>query len=344
VERKGFLVFFIFLLGMGLYVLSPFLKTLLLSVILAVLFLPFYKQSLKLLPRWPNLMAFFCTLCVALFFFIPLLILLTLVASQITSLLNVSQGQDATQNVQSLLSQAYVFLQIGVTKLEDFLGAQLNLLDMLRETLKHLGDYLTQYSPAVILKTASFFFDLFIMLFVLFYLFRDGKKFFELSLRLLPLKDQYERKLATEMRRTIYGVFYGSFLAGLVQTIAATLGYWISGIPGYLVWGLATFFFSFIPVVGTAVVIIPLVLFLFFQGHVGSAIFLSIYSAVIAGLIDNVLKTFLIPSNMHTLVLFLSILGGLAVFGPLGLLLGPIVMSLLTATVKMYTQDFISEG
>jgi predicted PurR-regulated permease PerM len=343
VEKKGFLVFFVFLLGMGLYLLSPFLKTLLLSIILGVLFYPLYQKILKMVPRWPNFAAFLSTVSVALFLFFPLLILLRLVAAQLTSLLSATESQNPTENMQALLSQGYVFLQIWITKLEDFFGIHINLLNILRGVLKHLGDYLTQYSPAVILMTASFLFNFLIMLFALFYLFRDGEKFFELSLRLIPLKNQYERKLAAEMRHTIYGVFYGSFLAGLAQAFVATLGYRIAGVDGYLVWGFITFFFSFIPFVGTSVVIVPIVLFLFFQGHVGAAVFLAIYSALMTGLIDNFLKTFLIPSNMHTLVLFLSIMGGLAVFGPLGLLLGPIVMSLLTATIKMYSKDFVSE-
>jgi len=343
VEKKGFVIFFVFLLGMGVYLLSPFLKTLLLSIILGVLFYPLYQRILRLTPRSPNFAAFLSTFSVALFLFIPLLILLTLVATQVTSLLSATESQNPTENMQSLLSQAFVHLQIWITKLEGFFQVHFHLLDFLRGILKHLGDYLTRYSPAVILETAGFFFNLFIMLFVLFYLFRDGEKFFELSLRLIPLKNQYERKLASEMRNTIFGVFYGSFLAGLAQAAVATVGYRIAGVDGYLVWGFITFFFSFIPFVGTSVVIVPIILYLFFQGHTGSAVFLAIYSALMTGLIDNFLKTFLIPSNMHTLVLFLSLIGGLAVFGPLGLLLGPIVMSLLTATIKMYTKDFMPE-
>jgi len=330
-ERTAFLVLFGLLALLGLYVIYPFLKTVLLSIVLTVLFFPLNEWILKRFKR-PNLAAALSVIAIILFIFVPLAILASLVGRQVGSLLENAPNE--------LLSSWYVSLQIWVTKIEDMLGVQFNLLEYYQKGLKWLGTSLAGITSGLVVETAHFIFHFFILSIVSFYLFRDGRRFFEVMIHLVPVKDQYERSLAHEMQNTIHGVFYGSFLTALLQAILATLGYWIAGVPGYLVWGCITFFVAFIPMIGTGAAVIPLVIMLFAQGKTGSAIFLSLYAAGIIGLVDNIVKPLLIRSNMHPLIIFLSLFGGIAVFGPTGLLLGPIILSLLTATVKMYSRDF----
>jgi predicted PurR-regulated permease PerM len=332
IERASFLFLLVLFLSAGLYVLSPFFKTIFLGIILVTLFFPVHQRILKWTRGRKTLTSLLSVLSVLLFFFIPLVILLSLIAAQVEGLAN--------QTPTEILSSWYVSLQIWVTKIEDFLGVQFHLLDLFHGGLRRLGELFARYSPGVIMETANFLFQFFILLIVLFFLFRDGKDFFELTIRLLPVKDQYERKLAQEIQSTIYGVFYGSFVTALIQSVTATLGYFFAGLEGYLIWGVATFFASFIPFLGTGAVIAPLVLFLLSQGKTSHAIFLSIYGVAIIGLVDNLVKPLMIRSNVHPLLVFLSLFGGVVVFGPLGILMGPILLSLLTATIKLYAQDF----
>jgi len=334
-ERQGFLVLLVILLVLAFYVLSPFLKTIVLSIILAIFFFPAHKKILRFTHQRKKLSASLSLLAVIFLILAPLAVLLVLVTTQIKDMSFGASDQ--------MISSWYVTLQVWVTKFEDLFGIQIHLLDTLQQGLQRLGEVLAQYSPAVVLGTANFILHFFIMMIVLFYLFIDGERFFEIMIRITPVKDQYERKLASEIKNTLSGVFYSSFFTGLLQAAVATLGYYIAGVSGYLVWGCVTFFVSFIPMLGTSVVVIPLVLLLISQGRVGHAVFLGIYAAVFVGLIDNILKPLLIKSNMHPLVLFLGFFGGLAVFGPAGILIGPILMSLLTATLKMYSRDFTGE-
>lgn len=330
-EKRGFLILLGIMLFLGLYVLWPFIKTIVLSVVIAVLVFPLHKKILGWTKR-KTLSAFLSIVLVFLLIIIPIATLGMLVTLQIQKLLH--------QAPSEIFSSLYVSAQIWVTKIEDMLQVQFHFLDFLKESLQTAGNYLAQYSPNMVMETADFFYHFFIMMMVLFYFFIDGERFLEIIIRLTPVKDRYERHLAAEMKTTIYGVFYSSFLSGLLQAITATLGYYIAGIDGYLVWGCVTFFVAFIPAVGTALVLVPLIISLFVQGHSGHAIFLIIYSVLIIGSIDNIVKPLLIKGDMHPLVLFLSVFGGMTMFGPIGLLLGPIIMSMLTATIKIYSRDF----
>lgn len=331
-EKRGFLILLGVMMFSGIFVLWPFLKTIVLSMVFAVLFFPLHKRILKWTGGKKALSATISITLVFLLLIIPVLLLTTLVTIQIQKLL--------TLEPSTILSSMYVSAQIWVTKFEDLLQVQFHLLDFLKQILQTAGNFLAQYSPNMVKETANFFYHFFIMMMILFYFFIDGERFLEIIIRLTPVKDKYERHLASEMKTTIYGVFYSSFLSALLQAIAATLGYYFAGIEGYLVWGCVTFFVAFIPVVGTALVLIPLVLSLFLEGNTSHAIFLSLYAMLIIGSIDNIVKPLLIKGDMHPLILFLSVFGGMTMFGPIGLLLGPIIMSMLTATVKIYSRDF----
>lgn len=331
-EKRGFLVLLGCMILLGVFVLWPFLKTIVLSMVFAVLFFPLHKRILRLCKGKKALSAFLSIVLVFFLLIIPVLLLVMLVTVQVQKLL--------TQAPSDIISGLFVSVQIWVTKLEDMMNVQFHFLDFVKESLQTVGNYLAQYSPNMVMETANFFFHFFIMMMILFYFFMDGERFLEIIIRLTPVKDKYERHLATEMKTTIYGVFYSSFFSALLQAVAASLGYYIAGIEAYLVWGCVTFFVAFIPVVGTALVLAPLIISLFLQGNTGHAIFLSLYSILIIGSIDNIIKPLLIKGDMHPLVLFLSVFGGMTMFGPIGLLLGPIIMSMLTATIKIYSRDF----
>jgi predicted PurR-regulated permease PerM len=340
-EKRAFIWLFVVLLIAGLYVIHNFLNVVLISIVIAIVFYPFHQKYLKWTRQRPSLSAFLSVLSVVILLMIPSSVLLTIMTAQLAGVIhNIPQGTSGG-GVSGWLAHWQGYFQILLDKIEVFFGIKLDLGALFWEAFQKIGTYFAQYSPAVLAKAGSVFLDSFIMLILLFYLFRDGALLFQKLLRISPIKDQHEISLAREIKSTIYGVFYGSFLTGLIQAILATVGFYIAGIPAPLLWGATTFFVSFIPLIGTAGVIIPLVIYLLLQGSYGYATFLAIYGAVIIGSSDNVLKPMLIRSNIHQALLFLSLFGGFAVFGPLGLLLGPIVMAMLTATMRIYEGEYM---
>ncbi|MDL1873307.1 AI-2E family transporter [Deltaproteobacteria bacterium PRO3] len=341
-EQRAFILLLLVLIAVGVYLIHPFLQTLILSGVFTVLFYPIHQKFLNWTKQRANVAATLSVTTVILFIFLPIAILLTLVTTQLASLVTASNFSITQSSVAGLLTAIQQKITFFAAKFEYLSGFNFDLVPLIQQAMSRLAQILAKYSPSVLAGTANFILHFFIMIIVLFYLFRDGREFLGTLIRLSPVKDQYEQRLAGEIRDTIYGVFYGNFLTGLAQAALATAGYYLAGIEAYLVWGAVTFFMSFLPMLGTGAVIAPLVLVLFIQGHSKQAVFLAVYGAVVISSVDNLLRPVLIRSNMHQLVLFLSIFGGLAVFGPIGILLGPMLLAMLTATIRIYAKDFAS--
>lgn len=342
-EQRAFIILLIVMLAVGVYLLWPFVETLLMSGILAVVFYPLHVKILARTKGRVNLAAVLSVIAVVLFIFLPIAILLMLVTTQLASLVassNIEISQSTFSGILTGLQQKATF---WMAKFEYTSGLNFDLVPWIQKGVTRIAQVLAQYSPAVLAGTANVFLHLFILVIVLYYFFRDGSDFFDLLIKLSPVKDQYERRLAKEIRDTINGVFYGNFMTGLVQAILATIGYYFAGVPAFFVWGMITFFMSFLPMIGTGIVIIPLTIVLLVQGHFSAGLFLA-GCGVVIGMADNVLRPMLTRTNMHPLILFLSFFGGIAVFGAIGILVGPMVMAMLTATVRIYAKDFTAYG
>lgn len=338
IEQKSFYWLLLILVVLGLWVVFPFLYTAIMALVLGIVFYPFYRKFLQWTKR-PSIAAALSVLTVFCFIIIPVGVLLTLITSQIAAVIqafSVSSGK-----VSGILVHWEHYLSPLVVKFEQLMGMELNVMAWFWQGAQRIAQTVAKYSPSVVTGTVEFFLNLFIMLLLLFYVFRDGNRLYERLLKLSPIKDKYERRLATEIQETIYGIFYGSFLTGAIQAALATLGYYLAGIPGALVWGVITFFVSFIPLIGTAAAIIPLCIYLMVAGRYGHAAFLAIYGTLVIGGVDNFVRPFLIKSNLHQAFLFLGLFGGMAVFGPIGILLGPIIMALLSGMLRIYETDYL---
>jgi predicted PurR-regulated permease PerM len=341
-KHTSFLILLGLLIVVGLYTLFPFLKIVILGCVLVILFYPLHHLFLKWTGNRATISAFLSVVAVCIFLFVPLAVLLTLITSQLAFLINFSFPKEITDGWPSFLEGYRGIISNWIERFESFFHVHLNIAEILQEGAVRFAKIIAQYSPDVLSGTLDFFLGFFILLIVLFFLFRDGKIFFKKLMILSPVEDSYELRLAGEIKKTIDGVFFGSFFTGLVQAILATVGYYFAGIDGFFVWGGITFFMSFLPLVGTGAVLIPLILYLILNGEWPHALFLAIYGAVVIGSVDNLLRPLLIRTSMHPLVLFLSVFGGLAVFGAIGILLGPIILALLTATLRIYELDFTS--
>jgi predicted PurR-regulated permease PerM len=178
--------------------------------------------------------------------------------------------------------------------------------------------------------------EFFLILFVLFFVLRDGPDVARATVRLLPIEDQRREGLRQHVVNATRAVFKGIGLTALVHGVLIGVGCWIAGLPAPLVLGLLAALLALVPVVGSALIWVPAVLYLLVQGDHGHALFLGIYSVALVGAIDHVLRPLLISgqARMPMVVVFLGVLGGLAAFGFIGLLLGPIVLGLAVALLR----------
>jgi len=158
-----------------------------------------------------------------------------------------------------------------------------------------------------------------------------------------PLRPGQTRELAAEFKKVSYAVIVATVVTAGVQAIIAFIGYLIAGVPHPVFFGTLTFFIAMIPAIGAAGVCLFAALILLATGHPYMAIFLAVYGVVVVGLIDNVVKPFLIKGELEMggAVVFFALIGGIATFGMPGLLIGPLAVATFLTLLRMYRRDFI---
>lgn len=194
----------------------------------------------------------------------------------------------------------------------------------------------------VLAATGSLFVQTIMMLIALFFLLVDGKRLVAWIEHVSPLEPGQTLELLREIRRVSESVLVSSIATAGVQALAALVGYLIARVPHPLFFTTVTFFVAFIPAIGAGGACLVAALLLLAQGKVGMAIFLSIWGVLVVGLVDNLIKPILVKRglHMHGAIVFFALLGGLASFGTVGLLLGPLIVTLFLALVRIYQRDY----
>src|SRR3989344_3842534 len=205
-------------------------------------------------------------------------------------------------------------------------------------------NYLEQGLQWIIAHMSSFFGNVIgfvaralLFLVILYYLLKDGDRLRKYIITSSPLSDSDDEVILTKLTRAINSVMRGRVLLAVIQGILATIGMAIFGVPNPALWCSLTAVAALIPGIGTALVMLPVTLYVFWQGSLGMGIGFLVWGIILVGLIDNLLGPKLLGrgTQVHPLLILLSVLGGVAFFGPLGFLFGPLVISLLFALLEI---------
>jgi predicted PurR-regulated permease PerM len=177
-----------------------------------------------------------------------------------------------------------------------------------------------------------------IMLFLLFFLFRDRAFALESLRSLLPLRPDETDELLARIGGTIYATALGRLAIACVQGVLAGLAFWVLGVPGVVLWAFSTVAFAMIPAIGAFLIWGPLALYLGFSGHWGKAALLALWGGVIVSTIDNFLYPILVGAQMraHTVTILISTLGGIALFGVIGIVLGPVLFTVAATLLDLW--------
>ena len=210
----------------------------------------------------------------------------------------------------------------------------------LQGQFKKLGQAAAGYAGAFLRGSMHVLTQLVIMLFVLFFLYRDRKQAYTSMCQLVPLSNEESNRLFSRVASTILATVNGSITVAIVQATLAGLMYWILGVPAPALWAAATFITALIPVFGTFLVWGPIAIYLAITGSFVKAIILVGWGLVAIGTIDNILYPYLVGDRLrlHTVPTFFSILGGLSLFGPSGLILGPLALAITIALIDVWWQ------
>ncbi|MCB9481570.1 MAG: AI-2E family transporter [Desulfobacteraceae bacterium] len=328
--------------------LKPYLNSIVLGVLLSFLFMPLHTKFLSLTKGKKNLSAFLSSFSLAFLVLIPAAIILTSIIFQGINSFDAIYKWFAEGNISKYTSDfqdKIIYLKDKFPVLarmlpETTLGNtdfEKQILNFFSNLIKWLMGQGRQIAGSILNTGVSFF----MMMVVFFVMIRDQDKIIKSFFHIIPLKQSQELKIVEKTRILFKSVILGNIFTSLAQGAAGGIGFAIAGFPA-LFWGAVIALASLIPVVGTALIWVPASIWLFISGKIGLGIFLVIWFVLIVGLVDNVLRPVFMKSEggMGPVLIFFSILGGINVWGLLGLIYGPMVFGLGFILIYIYEIEF----
>jgi predicted PurR-regulated permease PerM len=215
-----------------------------------------------------------------------------------------------------------------------------DVLRMLEQGVQKEAGFLAERLGTILKNIAAFIFDLFVMIFAMFYFFRDADQLTRIVRSLLPFDAEHRETMMKQARDLISASVMTSLMLAVIQGTIGGFGFAIVKLPTPLFWGVVMAFFSLVPVVGSGLIFVPAALWLGFTGHWGRAILLLVICAGVSTIVDNVLRPLLLGgrTELSGLVIFISVVGGVGLFGVLGLVLGPILVAMATGVLAVYVE------
>ncbi len=341
-KQKTFqsIFFFSALIGVLLlagYIILPFVGALLLAAVFAVMLLPIYEKLLGVLRGRRAVAAGLLLLLV----FAAVLVPVTLLGGKIFQesrdfyILIRSDQARIVSNFQHIWEQQKFLSRYLPEFPTDFSSLIEQVIGWL---VAHLGGFFS--------GTLQVLLSVFVGIIAFYYFLKDGPAFLSRVMVLSPLPDAYDRQILSRIQLAITSVVRGSLLIAGIQGFVSGIGYAIFGVPGAAFLGVITAIGALVPGIGTAAVIFPVILFLFLSGKTAAAIGLLCWGVVAVGLIDNMLGPRFVGQGLriHPFFVLLSVLGGVTVFGPFGIVVGPMVLALLFAFLDLYSLIVLRVG
>jgi len=338
--NKIVLLLIVFLISaLFLVMIKSFIMAIVLAGIFSALAQPFYKKLLTLLKGREYPACALTLLAIFLIVFLPLVALLGIVAAQA---LKVSQSVapwvQQQLNEPSALGDSFHALPF-YHSLQQYSET---ILQKAGEVVSSLSSFLVNGISSATMSTVNFIFLFFMFLYTMFFFLKDGKIFLEKIMYYLPLTSADEKRILLKFTSVTKAMLKGTLVIGVLQGSLAGLAFWVVGIDSALFWGTIMTVLSVIPVVGSSLIWIPAVLVLLASGAFAKAIALFLFCGVLVGSLDNVLRPLLVgkDTKMHELFILFGTLGGIAMFGIIGFIIGPIIAALFVTVWDIYGETF----
>ena len=323
------------------WLLWPFFSTIFLSAVVTGVFNPLYRLLLgKVRPQIASL-----TTCLVIFLvlFIPIVLFVGILSKEAYGLYLMGKNavlSDAIKNFfehSQLLERtndllAYFNIEISGTDLNATVS----------EIGKVVGLFLYQQASAIASNVVNFVLYFFFMLLVIYFLLIDGKKLITFLIKLSPLPEEQDEKLIAKFKDIAGAILIGNGLGGLIQGSLGGFVFYLFGLSSPFLWGVIMALLAFLPIIGIGLVFIPAAGYLFFSHRIGASIFFIVFYIVLSGGIEYLFKPKLVGHRLqlHTLLVFLSIVGGLKVFGILGIIYGPVIVTAFLTLTDIYHTNY----
>lgn len=340
--RSFLLLLLVFSLILAFRIILPLINAITLAVVFAGLFFPLQKRLGKII-RNKNICALINVLIISLLIVIPLFFVTLAMVQQGIQFTNSLIDWVKGGTLQEWLSNENIevvkhFLHENVPY---FNANTFDLQSYVLNGARAISEFFITHGAGIIGNIAVILTYFFIMIFILFFLLRDGEQIIRAVKHLSPLREYQENRLLHKIRMVARSVFMGTILTGIVQGLVGGISLSIVGLPG-IFWGTMMAFASLIPIVGVTVIYIPAAAYLALQGQWESALFVFIWNAILASLTDNLIRPLFVQggSGMSVFWVLLSILGGVQIFGFAGLLYGPLSFAFAMIMLSIYEEEF----
>jgi predicted PurR-regulated permease PerM len=327
----------LFVTAIALYLcwlmVKPFAAVLAWATVLVIVFYPVHQRLVRKTQR-PALSALISCALVILTILVPVVLVTIAVVREFSG---------AAQSLQSSLA---VFLDPNspltgrpLQWLNRFVDVeQLRSQEQLLAWLKNMSGSLAGRTLGFLGGAIGIIVQMFFVVFTMYYLFRDGDRIFGAIRDALPLDKEQAEGILERTRDVVGASVYGLFSIAIIQGVLGGLAFWVLGLPSAIIWCVVMIFLSLIPMLGAFIVWVPAAIYLFATGHYLKGIFLVLWGTLVIGMIDNFLRPKLVGgrTKLHELLIFFAVLGGLQVFGVLGIVLGPVVLAITLALVDVF--------
>ena len=340
-QRTVFLFLLAAVTAAFFWILLPFFGAVLWAIALAILFTPLYKRLLERMPRRRNLAAL-ATLAICLVIVIIPLAMVTVSLVQEASLVTqrIRSGEiNFTRYLQQILG---VMPQWLLNLLDRFgLGNLEAMLSRLAQGAAQTGQLVATQALNIGQNTFDFLVSFALMLYMLYFFVRDGTVLSKTVREALPMARPHTHFLLNKFTTVIRATIKGNVAVAAVQGALGGLAFWVLGVQGALLWAVLMAFLSLLPAVGAALVWLPVAVYFLATGHIASGVGLLLFGTIVIGLVDNLLRPLLVgkDTKMPDYVVLLSTLGGMAVFGINGFVIGPLIAAMFIAVCDIVAAE-----
>jgi predicted PurR-regulated permease PerM len=342
-SRRVFIGLIFLSIALVFLVASPFFKAFFLAAVLAGAFQGLQQWLTRRFRGRSGLSAGVICVGIILALLAPLAALTAFIVSELIAGVNFISDIIQKRGLEGLLTYVPGPLQGPASRmLERFQTESAGVWQLAQEHLSTQGATAAQTVGGVVTTTGSAVLQIAMMLIALYFLLVDGGRLVTWLESVSPLRRGQTTELLTEFRGVTKSVLVSTIATAGVQALAALVGYFITGVPVPIFFGAVTFFFALIPAIGGAAVCLVAAVILLATGHPVAALVLALWGIIVVGLSDNIVKPLLAKRGMHMhgAIIFFALLGGLAVFGAIGLLLGPLIVAFFLSVVRIYERDY----
>ncbi len=320
-------------------VVAPFVVPVLVGAFIVVLGAPAHERLVRLLGGRRSLASFLSSCGVMLLLLVPASGLLLLLTQQVIELLDEARELLGPHGIDDLLGGR---MPDALFPVVERLGAW-GIVGQLDRLIDAAAGWLTGLAPGVFGATTLLVVDGFLVVVSMYYFFLDGPRLLAEAAQLSPLETRYEREFLREFRAVAHTMIVVNLVTSIIQGVVGGIGFWLVGLPEPLAWAALMALLSLVPIVGTGLVWVPAGIGLLAAGRTWEGLFLFGWGILVIGSVDNLLRPLLAKGRirLHPLLIFVTIFGGIAAFGPVGAVLGPLVGSIFTAMIRIWKRDFV---